>query len=150
MADHRNMAANRPTRPAIEIQAITFVVADHAITESVGINYVIPFYDRYETFNKANLNFGVMAGLVTTTNDGSIAYSTYNAAPDSSYTYVSRYDYGFGIGYSLGIQMGFTYYIIPRLGVNIDVAMRYVNVGTNDARYGSENNHFYLLYFPKR
>jgi len=128
---------------------VTFLVADHAITESVGINYVIPFYDRYETFNKANLNFGVMAGLVTTTNDGSIGYSTYNAAPDSGYKYVSHYDYGFGIGYSVGIQMGFTYYFVPRFGVNIDLAMRYVNVGTNDEHYGSENNHFYLLYFPE-
>ena len=128
---------------------ITFLVADHAINESVGINYVIPFYTRYNNFNSANVNFGVMGGLVTTTNDGSLSYSKYNAAPDPGYIYVSRYDYGYGIGYSFGIQMGFTYFIAPRLGVNIDLAMRYVNVGTTDEHYGSENNHFYLLYFPE-
>jgi len=132
----------------LKTRDITFLVADHAVTENVGINYVIPFYTRYNNFNSSNINFGVTAGLVTTTNDGSLGYSTYNAAPDPTYVYVSHYDYGYGIGYSFGVQMGFTYFIAPRLGVNVDLAMRYVKVGTNDEHYGSENNHFYLLYFP--
>lgn len=133
----------------LQPRRVDILIASNAINESFGLNYIIPFYDEYRSFNKANLNFGVTGGLITTVNDGSIGYSKYNAAPDSGYTYVSHYDYGFGVGYTLGIQMGFTYYVTPRLGVNIDLAMRYVNVGTNDQRYDSENSHFYLLYFPE-
>lgn len=127
---------------------ITFLVADHALNESVGINYVIPFYTRYNTYNKANLNFGAQFGFMTTVNDGSQAFSKYRSAPDSNYTYMSRYDYGYGIGVTYGLQVGFTYFIIPRLGLNIDLAARYASVHTSDQHYGSENNHFELLYFP--
>lgn len=133
----------------LKTREITFLIADHAINESVGLNYILPFYTRYNTFNRANINFGVQFGLVNTVNDGSLAYSQYKKAPDSNYNYMSKYDYGSGIGFTYGIQMGFTYYIIPRLGVNIDLAMRYATVKTNDAHYGGENNHFYLLYFPE-
>jgi hypothetical protein len=139
---------NDPQGVTLKPRDVTFLVADHAITENVGINYVIPFYTRYNNFNSTNINFGVTVGLVTTTNDGSLGYSKYGTAPDPNYPYLSRYDYGYGIGYSYGAQMGITYYIVPRLGVNLDAAMRYVNVGTTDEHYGSENNHFYLLYFP--
>jgi outer membrane protein W len=133
----------------LKTREITFLIADKAINESVGMNYVIPFYTRYNTYNKANINFGVQVGLVTTVNDGSLAYSKYKSAPDSNYTYMSRYDYGNGIGLSYGIQMGVTYYFTPRLGVNLDLAMRYASVKTHDTHYGGENNHFYLLYFPE-
>lgn len=132
----------------LQSRPITFLVADKAVTENVGINYVIPFYTKYANFNSANINFGVTVGLVTTVNDGSLGYSTYNAAPDPKYTYVSRYDYGFGVGLSYGVQIGGTYFLTQRFGVNLDLAARYVNVGTSDQHYGSENNRFYLLYFP--
>ncbi|MFI5196692.1 MAG: hypothetical protein ACHQD8_06355 [Chitinophagales bacterium] len=128
---------------------ITFLVADHAITESFQFNYVIPFYAQYSNFNRANVYFGAMLGLVTTTNDGSMGFSKYNAPPDSTYIYTSKYDYGYGIGLSYGVQTGFTYYIIPRLGVNVELAVRYAGVKTQDSRYASENNHFHLLYFPE-
>ena len=133
----------------LQPRQVTFLEASHAVNESVAMNYVIPFYTRYDNYNKANLYFGVSFGLVTTVNDGSLAYSKYSAAPDSGYTYMSKYDYGYGIGLSYGIQMGYTYYIIPRLGVNVDLAMRYVSVNTNDEHYGAENSHFHLLYFPE-
>ncbi len=128
---------------------ITFLIADRAINESVGINFVLPLYTRYNTYNKANINFGAQVGMMTTVNDGSLHYSKYKSLPDSTYTYMSKYDYGFGMGYTYGIQVGFTYYIVPRLGVNLDLAMRFASVRTNDEHYGSENNHFYLLYFPE-
>jgi hypothetical protein len=133
----------------LQSRNITFLQAEHAINESVCMNYVIPFYTRYNTFNRSNLYFGAMLGFVTTVNDGSIAYSKYNAPPDSNYKYVSKYDYGYGFGFSYGVQLGYTYYIIPRLGVNIELAARYAHVNTNDEHYGGENKHFYLLYFPE-
>jgi hypothetical protein len=128
---------------------ITFLVADYAVTESIGMNYVIPFYSKYNTYNRSNLNFGVTFGLINTINDGSIAYSRYKSLPDSNYTYMSRYDYGFGIGYTFGMQIGYTYYILPRLGVNLDLAVRYADVRTNDIRYNHENSKYHLLYFPE-
>jgi len=128
---------------------ITFLIAEQAISESAQFNYVIPFYSNYNSVNRSNLYFGVMLGLVTTVNDGSMGFSKYAAAPDSNYTYTSSYNYGYGIGLSYGIQMGYTYYILPRLGVNVELGMRYATVQTHDQRYGSVNDHFHLLYFPE-
>ncbi len=128
---------------------ITFVIADHAVNENVGINYVIPFYSRYNTYNKANLYFGVNFGLMQTSNDGSTAFSTYKAAPDSSFTYLSKYDYGAGTGINAGIQIGYTWYVIPRLGINLELGMRYAHITTNDSRFAGANNMFNLLYFPE-
>lgn len=128
---------------------VSFLVAEHALSSSVGASYVVPFYTRYNTFNRANLYFGAMLGMVTTTNDGSLGYSKFGEGPDSNYTYVSSYHYGYGIGYSFGLHTGFTYYIIPRLGVNIELGVRYANVKTNDEHYGGVNNNFRLLYFPE-
>ncbi len=134
---------------SLHAEPITFVIADHAINSSVGINYVIPFYTRYNTFNRSNLNFGVQVGMINTVNDGSMHYSNYNSAPDSSYRYVSKYDYQSGTGITFGVQMGYTYYILPRLGINIDLAARYAHVKTIDMRYASENSIFTSLYFPE-
>jgi len=128
---------------------VNFLIADHAINECVGINYVIPFYTKYNTFNRANVYFGTNVGMVQTLNDGSTKYSRYNAPPDSFYTYVSRYDYGSGTGFTFGAQVGFTFYIVPRLGVNLDLAARYVTMHTTDVNYRAENSTVTLLYFPE-
>lgn len=143
-----NWQLNDVNGQKLKPREITFLIADKAISESFQFNYVVPFYTRYNDFNRANLYFGALLGLVTTVNDGSMGYSKYNAAPDSNYTYTSSYNYGYGIGLSYGLQAGFTYYVVPRLGVNLELGMRYANVHTQDTRYASENNHFYLLYFP--
>jgi hypothetical protein len=144
-----NWALNGLYGQQLNPQEITFLLASHAVNESVGINYVIPFYTTYNTFNRANVYFGAMAGMITTVNDGSTGYSTYKSKTDSGETYVSHYDYGFGFGYNIGIQAGFTYYVIPRLGINLDLAMRYASVKTNDMDYRSENSIYHLLYFPE-
>lgn len=133
----------------IGTRQISYLMAKEAINYSVGINYVIPFYTEYQTYNKSNLNFGVNVGLITTINDGSTGYTTIPAGTDPAYTYVSSYNYGMGIGYSFGIQLGYTYYIFPRLGINLDLGMRYANVGTNDVNYRAGNSRYYLLYFPE-
>jgi hypothetical protein len=144
-----NWVENGKFGTALKSEPVSFLIADNAITEMVGINYVIPFYTEYNTFNRSNINFGVALGLVTTTNDGSLSYSTYKSAPDPSFTYTSRYDYGYGIGYTFGVQAGYTYYIIPRLAINVDLAVRYADVRTNDIHYDHENSRYYLLYFPE-
>ena len=129
---------------------VNFVVADQAITETVMMNYVIPFYTQFQTYNRANLYFGVNGGMVTTVNDGSKGYSTVKSPLDSSTVrYVSSYNYGFGIGYSFGLQGGFTYNIVPRLGVNIELGLRYVTVTTNDQNAAVDNRKYHLLYFPE-
>ena len=140
---------NAPFGQPAKSEQVSILVASHAITESFELNYIIPFYTKFETYNKANLYFGAMLGLVTTVNDGAIGYSKYKGTADSNSSYVSGYNYGFGIGYSLGVQVGYTYYIIPRLGVNVELAARYADVHTNDVRYSHANTDFYLLYFPE-
>lgn len=134
---------------ALGKREITFLVADHAINEAVGINYVIPFYTKYHTYNKANLYFGASFGLMQTANDGSINYSNYNAAPDSLLRYASAYHYNRGDGYMVGIQAGYTWYVMPRLGINIDLSVRYAHINTIDMHYGEENSHFNTVYFPE-
>lgn len=133
----------------LKAQDVSFLIASKALSQSIGINYVIPFYTRYNNYNKCNIYFGAMAGMVQTMNDGSTEYSKYKTAQDSGYNYVSSYHYGPGIGYNFGIQMGFTYYIVPRLGVNVDLSMRYARVNTTDINYRDKNSFFYLLYFPE-
>jgi hypothetical protein len=128
---------------------VSFLIADHAISSSFQMNYVIPFYTKYHTATRANLYFGGMFGMVATVNDGSIGYSTYNEAPDSTFKYVSSYHYQSGIGLSFGAQAGFTYYVIPRLGVNIELGARYTSIGTQDERYGHVNERYRLVYFPE-
>jgi len=134
---------------SLKPQEITFLVADYAITSCVGINYVIPFYSKYNTYNRSNINFGITVGMINTVNDGSISYSKYKQAPNPDYTYVSGYNYGFGIGYTAGVQVGYTYYILPRLGVNLDLSVRYADVRTNDVRYDHANSKFRTVYFPE-
>lgn len=129
-------------------QQVRFLVADYALTNSVGINYVIPFYTRYNTYNRSNINFGVTFGFINTFNDGSISYAKYKPGPDPSPVYVTGYNYGHGMGITFGAQMGYTYYIFPRLGLNADVAVRYAGVKTNDVRYDHANSSFRVLYFP--
>jgi hypothetical protein len=128
---------------------ISYLEASNAVTESFQFNYCIPFYTRFHTFNRSNLYFGAMLGLVTTMNDGSLGYSKYNAMPDSNYSYVSSYHYGYGIGLSYGVQMGYTYYIVPRLGVHMELAVRYAGVATHTTQYAGENANYHVLYFPE-
>jgi hypothetical protein len=133
----------------LKTREITFVQAQHAFNESVSMNYVIPFYTRYNTYNKSNLYFGVSFGLMQTINDNSLSYSKYGAAPDSNLVYLSSYHYAAGAGYTAGMQIGYTWYLFPRLGFNVDLAIRYAHIKNNDTHYGSENSKYELLYFPE-
>jgi opacity protein-like surface antigen len=129
---------------------VKFMLADRAINETIMMNYVIPFYTQFQTYNRANFYFGINAGMMNTVNDGSRTYNTIKSPVDSTnYTYVSGYHYSAGLGYSIGVQTGFTYNIVPRLGVNIELGMRYAHIKTKDQGAFSGNSMFYLLYFPE-
>jgi hypothetical protein len=131
---------------------IRFQMGRPAISQSVQLNYVIPTYSRFRKINRSNLYFGVLFGLVTTVSDGSTQYSKYNAEPDSSYRYVSGYNYGAGIGYSFGGQVGYTYYVLRRWGINAEFSTRYADVGTekvNGIHNAHMTNRFRTVYFAQ-
>lgn len=128
---------------------VPFLLAERALTQSVQMNHVIPFYTQFQTFNRANLYFGVSAGMVETVNDGSRDYKKFKTATDSSQTYVAGYHYNSGMGYTLGLQTGFIYYIVPRLGLTAELALRYVNVKTIDINFAAGNSHYHIMHFPE-
>lgn len=132
----------------LQPQKVTIVMASPAIAFDIHLNRMVPFYSRYKEYNKANFYYGVALGLVNTVNDGSIATSTYGQAPDAGYTYTSKYDYGYGIGWEAGVQVGFSYYITQQFGVNIELAGRYTDVGTNETRYDHANARYNMFYYP--
>jgi len=128
---------------------VKFQVADHAITTAVQMNYVIPFYSQFTTFNRANLYFGTHVGLVNTVSDGSRNYDTYATQTDTTIRYVNGVNYGSGMGYTLGLQTGFIYYITPRFGVSAELALRYVDVHTIDDHWAESISHYRLMHFPQ-
>ena len=127
---------------------VTFLVANPAINVSAVGNRLVPFFSKYKDYNKANFYYGVMLGVIATVNDGGTMQSNYNASPDQQFVYTSQYNYGYGIGYTAGAQVGLSYYISENLGINIQGAARYAKVGTDDTRYGHVNANFHLWYFP--
>lgn len=134
---------------ALDPVQVPFLLASHALNQSIQMNYVIPFYTQFREFNRANFYVGVQAGLIETINDASRAYSVYGKGADSGYTYVSGYNYGSGMGYSLGLQTGFIWYLVPRLGVTAELCLRYVNVKTIDINYAAPNSSYHVMHFPQ-
>ena len=131
---------------------VAFQMGAPALTQSFQVNYVKPYYSKFKNYNKANWYCGIMLGLVTTVSDGSTGYSRYNAPPDSSYRYVSNVNYAAGIGYSFGVQAGFTYYVLRRWGINAEIAARYVEVGTHKTNGISNDHnmhHYRMLFLPQ-
>jgi len=138
---------------SLKSENVSFLIGKPAVTENFKVNYAIPFYTKFQEDYCADLDFGISAGLVQTVNDGSVGYSNYNANPDSSYRYVSSVHYGFGIGYSFGAQVSYTYYFFNRLGVTAEIAARYVDIGV-DQRDGINYLHdyvsrYHMLFFPE-
>lgn len=127
---------------------ITYQYANPATSFYVAVNGLIPFTSRYGDYNKANIHYGIGGGVVATLNDGNIGYTEEGDPNDPTFKYVTQYNYGFGFGGQVGAQVGFTYYIIPKLGININLAARYVGIRTNEDRYGQMNNYYRMLYFP--
>jgi hypothetical protein len=46
------------------------------------------------------------------------------------------------------VQVGYSYYFIPKFGINIEAEGRYAMVGTNDVNYDHENERYHTFYFP--
>jgi hypothetical protein len=133
-------------------QEVTFGLGKPAISAVAQFNYVIPFYSEYHVLNRANLYFGGTLGLVNTVSDGSTGFSRYNNEPDSSYRYVSNYNYASGVGYMVGVQVGYTYYFLRRWGVNVELGARYANVSTGTTNNSSDNHgttNYGVLFFPE-
>ncbi len=131
---------------------ITIGIGSPALTESVQLNYTLTKYDKYKGYVKSYFYAGALAGLVTTVSDGSTGYSHYNSLPDSNYRYISSYNYGAGIGYSLGLQLGYTYYFAPRFGVNVELGARYVNMTTmttNDVADNHGTTKYQMVFLPE-
>lgn len=129
-------------------RTVTFSIAKPAITSIVQFNFVKPYYSSYKEYNKANVYAGVAAGLTYTVNDGGLETATYNVAPNPSLVYTKQYNYGYGIGYVVGAQIGVSYYVVEHIGFNVEVQGRYTDVGTSDTRYGHVNSRYNLFYFP--
>lgn len=137
---------------ALKNTDITFQLGKPSISNSLQFNYVMPFYTKHQVWNKANLYFGATIGMVNTVSDGSTGYSRYNAPPDSSYRYVSSYNYGAAIGVNLGVHAGYSYYFWRRLGVNVEIAARYVSMYGEKVN-GIQDNHgtskYHMMFFPQ-
>jgi hypothetical protein len=132
----------------LEQKKVTFNIANPALSFMAHFNYMMPEYSSYKEYIKGNFYYGISLGLIASVNDGSIAYTAYNDAPAPTYTYVSQYNYGMGIGFTAGVQVGYTYYATEHFGINLQVAGRYATVGTNDVKYAHENSNYHLFYFP--
>ncbi len=143
-----NWAQNDTYGKAIPSQKVKFVISSPTISVAAQANRVVPFYSKFKEYNKANFYYGVTLGIVYTVNDGTSTQSTYGSAPDPKFVYTSKYDYGYGIGYVAGVQAGYTYFISEMLGVNIEGAARFTEVGTTDTRYNHANSNYNLFYFP--
>ncbi|MEI8278685.1 MAG: hypothetical protein WCG87_02910 [Bacteroidota bacterium] len=127
------------------IKEVKYVFGKPALSFMIHTNRVVPFYSRYREMVRSQFYFGLSGGLMVTVNDGqnTIGYNT----QDSS-TYTKEFHYDSGIGYVVGFQLGYSYFVTRHFGFNIEGTARYANVNTADRRYGSINEKFDLTYFP--
>ncbi|HRO42886.1 MAG TPA: hypothetical protein PL009_08630 [Flavipsychrobacter sp.] len=129
-------------------QEVRLVLAKNAVSFALQLNHVIPFYEQYEDFVRSALYFGVSAGAVVVGNDGKVNYSRVNPNTPAEYTYASQYNFEGGYGALLGFQVGYTYYLSERIGLNFDIAPKVAWVGTNDTRQARGNSDYNLWYIP--
>jgi hypothetical protein len=133
----------------LQSQNINFLFADYAFSEEVQMNYVLPIWSGFQVINRANLYFGASCGLVNTVNDGATGYAVYKSKTDSGYKYLNKVDYNPGLGVNFGAHIGFTYYFVPKLGVNIEIGAKYAYVSTTNDVNNRELGTYYLVYFPE-
>jgi len=129
-------------------QNVKVVLAEHAVNFQLELNYVVPFYRQYEDFIRSNLYFGVAAGAVIVGNDGKISYSRVNPNTPAEYTYTSELHFESGYGFTVGAQLGYSYFFNNHLGLNVEVAPKVAWVETKDPRYAGGNNQYNLFYYP--
>ena len=133
---------------SLSTEDVKFVLAQRAVSFALQLNHVIPFYERYEDYVKSQVYFGVSAGAVIVGNDGDVIYSKVNPNTPVEYTYTSEFHYESGYGMLLGAQVGYTYYLNHRWGLNLEFAPKVAWVRTYDSRYAGANNQYSVWYLP--
>lgn len=124
-----------------------YIYADKVWTPTVRINYLIPIYDKWQ-INRANFYVGVAGGPSFTVNDGGITWQQYMNQPGEDNRYMSQYNYEWGTGYTMGLQVGYSHYFGNHFGINFEFAPRYTYVNLVDHRVGSINSHFDVWSYP--
>jgi len=132
----------------LQPQKVTFNIANPAVGALAQLNRLVGYRSKYKEYNKANFYYGISFGTLVAKNDGSMSESTYGQNPDPKLVYTSQYNYGYGIGYLGGAQIGLSYYIWETFGVNVELAGRVAHVWTNDYRYNGANSEYNIFYFP--
>jgi len=132
----------------LQSKQVTFNIADPAVSVCAQLNRMVGFRSRYKEYNKANLYYGISFGTLVAVNNAGSSLSAYGASPDPKLMYTSSYNYGYGIGYLTGVQIGLSYYIWENFGVNVELAAREAYVWNNDSRYGHANDEYNIFYFP--
>ncbi len=129
-------------------QDVQLVLARHAVSFALQLNHVIPFHAPYEDYVKSALYVGISAGGVVVGNDGKVNYSRVNPNTPAEYTYASQYNFEGGYGALFGFQVGYSYYLNERWGINLDIAPKVAWVRTIDNRQGGANNDYNVWYWP--
>lgn len=124
-----------------------YLLADYAYSLTVRANYVLPMYDGFN-IHRSSFYAGASAGAVFTVNDGKSNFGQLNDRPGAENRYLETYHYEAGTGYSLGVQVGFNYYISNHVGFSVEGAPRYVHMNNKNHDIGTSNGQYNLFYFP--
>jgi len=118
---------------------VTITVANVASSFCVRFNRLLPFYSAVNPeLIKSYLYLGASGGLLFTSNDGK-----QSVAPDGH----ANFDYQNGKGYTVGFQVGYTYFFRKHLGLYAELAPRYASVHTSDAFDAHKLENFNLTYY---
>jgi len=121
------------------ITPATYTIADPALSFCARFNRIFPFYSEVNPeMIKSYLYIGASVGMVFTSNDGQ-----QNISSDGHV----NYDLENGKGYTIGVQGGYVYYFRKHLGLYAEVAPRYANITTSDARDNHSLESFHLTYY---
>lgn len=143
-----NWALTDVNGQTLQSKKVTFNIAEPATSFCAQLNRLKGYRSRYKEYNKANFYYGISLGTIVAANDGSMGQSAYGQSPDPKLMYTSSYNYGYGIGYLAGLQVGLSYYIWENFGVNFEIAGREAYVWNNDSRYSHANDEYNIFYFP--
>lgn len=118
---------------------VTYNIADPAVNFSARFNRKVPFYSEVNPeLVKSYLYIGVAAGMIFTANDGQESASSDGHV---------NFDLQNGKGYTVGFQVGYVYFSRGHLGLYAELAPRYSNITTSDARNSHKFESYHLTYY---
>lgn len=126
---------------------VRYVYAERTWSLQVRVNGVVPMYDKMRSL-RADFYYGLGLGAIFTVNDGRTVYNQFNEQVGEEYRFVSEYHYEPAAGYTVGVQAGFDWWFLGRLGVNAEVAPRFSHLNLVDNRAASRNGPFDIISFP--